>query len=88
MSTAAHPLYWDDAETSGGGTSSALDTDRASYTLSVSASTAGTRVRQTKQRFNYQPGKSQLAAITAVLGANQTGITRRVGLFADERARR
>jgi len=81
LSTAAHPLYWDDAETSGGGTGSNYSQARASYSLSVSDATAGQRVRQTKQRFNYQPGKSQLAAFTGVMGAPKDGITRRVGLF-------
>ena len=54
------PLFWDDAETSGTGTSSAHSSARASTTISVSATTAGKRVRQSLQRFNYQPGKSQL----------------------------
>jgi len=53
-------LFWDDAETSGGGTGSTYTANHSSVALDVSATTAGTRVRQTKQRFNYQPGKSQL----------------------------
>jgi len=81
LSTAAHPLFWDDAETSGSGTSSTFSQNKASYTLAVSDSIAGKRVRQTRQRFNYQPGKSQLVALTCVMGAKATGITRRVGYF-------
>ena len=49
-------LFWDDQETSGSGTSSDYSEDTSSTTLTVSATTAGTRVRQTFQRFNYQPG--------------------------------
>ena len=47
------PLFFDNQETSGAGTATAFDIDRASTTLSVSATTAGTRVRQTRARFNY-----------------------------------
>lgn len=81
LSTASHTLYWDDQEISGSGTASSYSKDRASYILSVDSETAGSRVRQTKQRFNYQPGKSQLAAFTAVMGSGVDGVTRRLGLF-------
>lgn len=79
----AQPLLWDDQETSGGGTGSSHSTDTASSTLSVGATTAGTRVRQTFRRFNYQPGKSQLILQTFVLdkSGGGTGITRRVGIY-------
>lgn len=77
------PLRWDDAETSGGGTGSSYNTNGASVTLSVSNLTAGKRVRQTKRRFPYQTGKSQLIVLTGVLGAAATGITRRLGYFDD-----
>ena len=75
------PLFWDDAQTSGSGTSSAHSTALAATTMSVSNATAGTRVRQTKRCFNYQPGKSSLVLLTGVLGTASTGITRRVGYF-------
>lgn len=74
-------LFYDDVEFSGGGTSSTYSEDRASFTLEVSNTTAGKRVRQTKQRFNYQPGKSQLILMTGAFGAGATGITKRVGYF-------
>ncbi len=75
------PLFFDNQETSGAGTATAFNIDRASTTLSVSATTAGTRVRQTRSRFNYQTGKSQLVIFTAIFGASASGITRRKGLF-------
>jgi hypothetical protein len=53
---------------------------RSTGTLSVAAAPALT-VRQTKKRFHYQPGKSQLGIFTFVFGLRTTGITRRVGLF-------
>lgn len=79
----AEPLLWDDAATSGAGTGSSHSADTASTTISVSASTAGVRVRQTFMRFNYQPGKGQLIMMTGVLDktGGGTGITRRLGYF-------
>lgn len=77
------PLYWDDQEVSGSGTSSNHSVNRASTTLAVSATTAGKRVRQTFMRFNYQPGKSQLVLMTGVLGSQGTDIAARMGLFDD-----
>lgn len=75
------PLIYDDAETSGTGTSSSHSTALAATTMSVSATTAGTRVRQTFRRLNYEPGKSHYILCTGVLGAGASGITRRVGYF-------
>jgi len=77
-------LFWDDAETAGSGTDSTYTANFASVALSVSAETEGTRVRQTKQRFNYQPGKSHLIFITGTLGAGAAGITKRIGYFDDK----
>jgi hypothetical protein len=76
-----YPLFYDNQETSGAGTSTVFNVNRASTTLGVSATTAGTRTRQTKQRFNYQPGKSQLVIITGILGGATAGITKRFGYF-------
>lgn len=77
------PLFWDDQETSGGGTSSTYNNNQASTTISVSATTAGKRVRQTFQRFNYQPGKSQLVILTGVLGSQPTDVQASMGFFDD-----
>lgn len=75
------PFFWDDQETSGGGTGSTHSVDAASTTLSVSALTAGKRVRQTFRRFNYQPGKSQLIFATFSGFATEPGSIKRVGYF-------
>lgn len=77
------PLFWDDQEVSGAGTSTTHNTNKASTSISVSATTAGKRVRQTFQRFNYQPGKSQLIKMTGNLSAGGSGITASVGYFDD-----
>ena len=80
------PLYWDDIQESGTGTSSAYSSDRASSVLAVSATTAGKRTRQTFMRFNYQPSKSQLIFITGILkkSGGGSGITTRMGLFDND----
>ena len=75
------PLFWDDQLLSGSGGSSTYNTNQASTTLSVAASTAAVRIRQTFRRFNYQPGKSQLFIQTGIFGAAATGIKRKAGLF-------
>jgi len=80
----SQPLQFDDQEVSGSGTSSSHSADTASTTISVSASTAGKRVRRTFRRFNYESGKSQLVFLTGTFGAGASGITRRIGLFDDD----
>lgn len=77
-------LLWDEQQVSGAGTSGVYTALRSSVKMFVSASTAGRRVRQTKQRFNYQPGKSQLIFITGTLGSPEEGVTRRIGYFDDD----
>lgn len=77
---ADNPLYWDDQQTSGTATSTYSATN-VSVTIAVNNLTAGTRVRQTKRRLNYQPGKSQLIFMTFTLGAGASGITKRLGYY-------
>lgn len=79
------PLYWDDSGVSGSGTTTSHSVNRASTTIGVGATTAGKRVRQTFQRFNYQPGKSLLALLTGVLQATGggAGISTALGYFDD-----
>jgi len=78
------PLFWDDQETSGSGTSSSHNPNTASTTISVGATTAGTRTRQTFQRFNYQPGKSLFIAMTAQMITPASGLVAQVGYFDDD----
>ena len=79
------PLYFDDIEESGSGTSSTYSKPRASSTLSVSASTAGKRTRQSFMRINYQAGKAQLIFISGILSKSGggSGIIKRMGYFDD-----
>lgn len=78
------PLFYDNAEISGSGTSTLFEVNKAQTTLSVSNATAGRRVRQTKMRFNYQPGKSQLVLMTFRNTSGLTeGVLRKIGQFDD-----
>lgn len=77
------PLFWDDQEVSGSGTSSTFSKPHARTQIAVGTA-AGKRVRQTFERFNYQPGKSQFVVLTGVLGAGSSGITQELGYFDDD----
>ena len=74
-------LFYDNVQTSGSGTKTTYRSNESSQRISVSATTAGTRVRQSLQRFNYQPGKSQLIFCTFNLISLDANITKRVGYF-------
>lgn len=80
----SNPAIWDELEVSGSGTSTIVNTNRASVSLHVSANTVGRRVRQTKHRPPYQPGKSQLVMLTSVIGSASNGISKKVGVFDDK----
>jgi len=77
-------LFWDDVQESGSGTASAHDSDNAHVTISVGATTAGKRTRQTYRHFNYQPGKSQLILMTFLSGASSSGNTKLIGYGNDD----
>jgi len=77
-------ILWDDVEVSGGGTDSTYNINKSSVTLSVSDATAGRRVRQSKQRFDYQSAKSHQVFATTTFGTPVAGISRKVGYFDDK----
>lgn len=76
------PLRWSQKVT-GGGTGTYV----AARVASELAVTGGTdsAIRQTKQRFVYQPGRSLLVLMTGVLSRTSvaSGATSRIGLFDD-----
>jgi hypothetical protein len=75
------PLFWD--EKLGGSATSVHSTANAEVKMSVTANAADYAIRQTKQRFNYQPGKSELVFMT-FHSPQATGITNRIGIFDDD----
>ena len=72
------PLFWDES-LGGSATSTHVPAD-ADVEMVVTASASDFVIRQTKQRFNYQPGKSQLLFMT-FRSPQGTGITSRIGCF-------
>lgn len=73
------PLFWDEVD-GGGSTAAVHSTADAATTMTVDAD-GEYIIRQTRMRFNYQPGKSQQILATFVLGAATTEIEKRVGYF-------
>ncbi len=80
------PLFWDEVLT--GTMAVAGPTVNKPYIDWTSTDvTAGSRTRQTFRRFNYQPGKSQLVLMSAILelaSGTKTGCVRQVGMFDDD----
>ena len=79
------PLFWDEATVSGSGMTSTYLSNESAVEIACSDATSGSFVRQTFQRFNYQPGKSQRIFITGILDqqGGGSGITQRLGYFDD-----
>ena len=73
------PLIWSEVTSSGG--SFNYNSNRASTTLITDGTNGASATRQTKQRINYQPGKSLLIFSTFVLGAAGNNVRKRVGFF-------
>jgi len=71
-------LFWSQTSIGSGYVAFTGNTD-ASVTLSA-ANIGDYAIRQTSQRFNYQPGKSQLAIFTGILSP-VSNATKRLGLF-------
>jgi hypothetical protein len=72
------PLFWDEVISGGSATSTHSTTDAAT-TMAV-VNNGEYVIRQTKNRFNYQPGKSQLVIMTGVM-STETNVTKRIGYF-------
>lgn len=72
------PLFWD--ERLGGAATSVHNDEDSNVIMTVTASASDYVIRQTKQRFNYQPGKSQLVFAT-FRASVEAGVAKRVGVF-------
>lgn len=72
------PLFW--SENIGGSATSTHSTADARTRMAVTATAGDFVLRQTKQRFNYQPGKSQLILLTFYSPAEEGAIVR-LGCF-------
>lgn len=68
---------WDQADT-GLATSTFLPNESS---ILMAATGAGSAIRQTKQVFSYQPGKSLLCMLTFVMNTPTAGVIQRAGYF-------
>lgn len=75
-------LFFD--ETTGNGSESIVYNSGDSSTTLTATGSGAYAIRQTKMRFNYQPGKSQQILATFVLGDIASGTEARVGYFNTE----
>jgi hypothetical protein len=69
------PLLWDESIT-GSGTSV-----WGNATIQLQLTGTGSIIRQTFQRFNYQPGKGQLVYLTGMLGIPVASTSALLGLY-------
>lgn len=72
-------LYWEEVLT--GSASSTHIAGESSIELTVTANAADSAVRQSREYFVYQPGKSLLQTQTAVFGKAVAGVTKSHGLY-------
>ncbi len=73
------PLLWFTTTTTGG--SETHLPNESSIRLRVSTTSGASVIKQTKEYFRYQPGRSQFVLMTFVLGATNTNVKKRVGYF-------
>lgn len=72
-----NPFKWDQADT--GSATSTFQSNESSILMSTTG--AGSSIRQSKQVFSYQPGKSLLTMLTFVMNTPTAGVTQRAGYF-------
>lgn len=75
----SQPVLWENSTTAGGAVT--YSNARASVSLSVSTGATDVAIRQTRQYFQYQSGKSQKILFTAVVGSAVLNVTKRLGYF-------
>lgn len=78
---ANNELFWDISGS--GAASSSYEQVRASTYLTVTSGSEDRIIRQTKQYFNYQPGKSMMILLTAVADTPQAGVSQIMGYYDD-----
>jgi len=57
--------------------------NESSYELSIGTDSGDKIIRQTRQYFPYQPGKSHFAILTGLLGPTKTNVRSAIGYFDD-----
>lgn len=77
-----HPLYFDETLATGG-TATHLPNESA-VSLAVTTSSGSSAILQTFEYLRYQPGKSQVIAMTFVADSVQANTDMRIGYFDDD----
>lgn len=72
-------IFWVDSLATGG--TSTFLTNEAAVQLEVTTTNGSSAIRQTRQYMQYQPGRSQLMYITALMGAIKANVRQRIGYF-------
>lgn len=75
------PIFWSE-KLVGGAESATHDSSNAAINMTVDAN-GEEIIRQTKQRFNYRAGKSQLFFMTGIMNEPTTNLTQKVGPHDD-----
>ena len=75
-------LFWDE-KIIGGTPISVHSVNTASIDMTIGTGLGDKIIRQTKRRFNYRTGKSQIINMTYNLGIPKLQVRKRVGLFDD-----
>jgi len=75
----SQPLLWENSTT--GGATVTYTANRSSVSLATATVSGDLAIRQTRQYFRYQSGKSQNILITSVIGVAVTNTTKRWGYF-------
>ncbi|OHE77784.1 MAG: hypothetical protein A3F67_08065 [Verrucomicrobia bacterium RIFCSPHIGHO2_12_FULL_41_10] len=73
------PLIW--GESLSGAATSTHILNESCINMSVTTASGDKVIRQTHKYFRYQPGKSHLVLLTAVLGASKPNLRTRLGYF-------
>jgi len=76
------PFSWETSLT--GGATITHDDNTSSVLLSNTTASGDIAIRQTKQYFRYQPGRSQIILFTGVFGNQKEGVRKRLGCFDSE----
>lgn len=77
------PLIWNEA-TNGASSEATHLPNESSVLLSIGTASDDYVIRQTREYFRYQPGKSHLMLITFVFGSPQTNTKKLAGYFNDQ----
>lgn len=77
------PLFFEESATGGGDVTHIAASSAARLTTGGTTDGDGV-IFQTRQYFRYQPGKSQFAVFTCILGAKTANVRKRIGYFDAE----